>query len=181
MNPAQAIRLSKFLSLHLRHRSEALGLALQAGGWVGVEELLAACIRKGQAISRAQLDELVRGSDKQRFAYDETGTRIRAQQGHSVAVDLELMPSEPPAELYHGTVAAAMPAIRGEGLRKMNRHHVHLSPDPETARRVASRRGQPVVLVVDAAGLYESGAVFYESGNGVWLVDQVPPEFLREA
>ena len=181
MNPQQATRLSKFLSLHLRHQPEALGLVLEPGGWVPVAALLAACAAHGQPLSLAELHELVAGSDKQRFAFDETGQRIRAQQGHSVAVELALAPAVPPAVLYHGTVAAALPAIRREGLQKMRRHHVHLSPDEETARRVGQRRGQPLLLRVDAAAMQQAGYVFYQSGNGVWLTDAVPPEFLKES
>jgi putative RNA 2'-phosphotransferase len=180
MDTKEATRLSKFLSKHLRHAPAAIGLTLQEGGWVGVDELLSACAAHRVPISRAQLAELVAGSDKQRFAFDANGTRIRAQQGHSVTIDLGLTPAVPPAVLYHGTAPAALPAIRREGLQKMKRHHVHLSPDEETARRVGARRGQPVLLAVDARALHEAGGVFYQSGNGVWLVEQVPPEFLRE-
>ncbi|UOG77190.1 RNA 2'-phosphotransferase [Hymenobacter tibetensis] len=180
MDAASATRLSKFLSLHLRHKPEALGLSLAEGGWVGVEELLTALTRHGQPLTRAELEELVATSDKQRFAFDAAGTRIRAQQGHSVPVDLGLMPALPPAELYHGTVPTALTAIWREGLRSMKRHHVHLSPNVDTARRVGNRRGPAVVLVVDAAALAEAGFVFYVSGNGVWLTDHVPPEYLRE-
>ncbi|WP_426061980.1 RNA 2'-phosphotransferase [Hymenobacter sp. B1770] len=180
MDTKEAIRLSKFLSRHLRHSPQAIGLTLQEGGWVGVEELLAACAAHGVPISREQLAALVAGSDKQRFAFDAAGTRLRAQQGHSIAVDLQLKPTTPPAVLYHGTAPAALPAIRREGLQKMKRHHVHLSPDVETARRVGARRGKPVILTVDAQRLHEAGGIFYQSGNGVWLVEQVLPEFLRE-
>jgi putative RNA 2'-phosphotransferase len=180
MGPKQVIRLSKFLSRYLRHEPAAIGLQLQEGGWVGVDELLAACAARGVPISRAQLAELVAGSDKQRFAFDADGTRIRAQQGHSVEVDLQLAPAVPPAVLYHGTAPAALLAIWREGLQKMQRHHVHLSPDEETARRVGARRGRPVILEVDAHALHAAGTVFYQSGNGVWLVDHVPPEYLRE-
>jgi putative RNA 2'-phosphotransferase len=180
MDSARATRLSKFLSLHLRHRPEALNLTLAEGGWVGVEELLAAAARHGQPISRPELNELVTNSDKQRFAFDAEGTRIRAQQGHSVPVDLGLVPVTPPAVLYHGTVPAALPAILRDGLKKMKRHHVHLSPDEETARRVGNRRGPAVLLAVDAARLHATGHVFYVSGNGVWLIDDVPPQYLRE-
>jgi putative RNA 2'-phosphotransferase len=172
--------LSKFLSLHLRHRPEALGLTLAEGGWVEVEALLAAAARHGHPISRAELNAVVADNDKQRFAFDETGTRIRAQQGHSVSIDLGLQPAVPPAVLYHGTTPAALPAIWREGLQKMRRHHVHLSPDEETARRVGSRRGQAVLLAVDAARMQAAGHVFYQSGNGVWLTEHVPPEFLRQ-
>jgi putative RNA 2'-phosphotransferase len=180
MDKARQIRLSKFLSLHLRHCPEALGLTLEAGGWVAVEAFLQACARRGQPLTRAELEELVTENDKQRFAFDETHTRIRAQQGHSVPVELGLVAQKPPAPLYHGTVAAALPAIRQQGLLKMQRHHVHLSPDVEIARRVGSRRGRPVILVVDVVGMQEAGALFYQSGNGVWLTEQVPPQYLQE-
>ncbi|TGE04735.1 RNA 2'-phosphotransferase [Hymenobacter fodinae] len=180
MNQAQQTRISKFLSLHLRHRPELLGLVLDAEGWVGVEALLTACSRRGFPLTRPQLEEVVGSNDKQRFAFDASGTRIRAQQGHSVPVELGLVVQTPPPELYHGTVAAALPAIWQHGLRKMQRHHVHLSPDEETARRVGSRRGQPVLLAVHAAAMQADGMTFYQSGNGVWLTEQVPPQYLRE-
>ncbi|PJJ60423.1 RNA 2'-phosphotransferase [Hymenobacter chitinivorans] len=180
MDKAQLTRLSKFLSLHLRHQPQALGLTLAEGGWVSVAELLAGCARHGQPITRAQLEEVVTSNDKQRFAFDESGTRIRAQQGHSVEVDLQLLPATPPAVLFHGTVPAALPAIRQEGLQKRQRHHVHLSPDEATARRVGQRRGQPLILAIEAGAMQQAGFVFYESGNGVWLTDHVPPQYLRE-
>jgi putative RNA 2'-phosphotransferase len=179
-NPKHAVQLSKFLSLHLRHRPEALGLSLAEGGWVAVDDLLAAAARQGQPMSRAELEAVVMGSDKLRFAFDETGTRIRAQQGHSVAVDLQLLPAVPPTVLYHGTNAGALAAIRQSGLQKMNRHHVHLSPDEATARRVGSRRGEPIILIIDAAAMQAAGILFYQSGNGVWLTDEVPPQFVQE-
>jgi putative RNA 2'-phosphotransferase len=180
MESKAATRLSKFLSKHLRHAPQAIGLTLQAGGWVKVADLLAACAAHGHPLTRHELEDLVEDNDKQRFAFDETGQRIRAQQGHSIEVDLQLTPAEPPAVLYHGTVPAALPAIRAAGLQKMSRHHVHLSPDEATARRVGQRRGQPTLLAVDAAALHQAGGVFYRSGNGVWLTDSVPPQYLRE-
>ena len=181
MDPKTATRHSKFLSQHLRHQPEAIGLTLQAGGWVAVADLLAACAAHGHILTRDELDDLVEDSDKQRFAYDETGQRIRAQQGHSVAVDLELDPAVPPAVLYHGTAPAALPAIHATGLQKMSRHHVHLTADATTARRVGQRRGRPVLLAIDAAGWHAAGGVFYRSGNGVWLTEAVPPQYIREA
>ena len=180
MNPQDATYHSKFLSRHLRHKPAAIGLALQAGGWVAVADLLAACAAHGHPLTREELEDLVEDNDKQRFAYDESGQRIRAQQGHSVGVDLQLPPAEPPAVLYHGTAPAALPAIRAAGLQKMSRHHVHLTTDETTARRVGQRRGRPVLLAVDAAGLHAAGGVFYRSGNGVWLTDAVPPQYVRE-
>ncbi|MGI4736918.1 MAG: RNA 2'-phosphotransferase [Janthinobacterium lividum] len=180
MDTKAATRLSKFLSQHLRHQPAAIGLTLQAGGWVHVADLLAACVAHGHPLTRDELADLVEDNDKQRFAFDEAGQRIRAQQGHSVDVDLQLTPAEPPAVLYHGTAPAALPTIRREGLQKMSRHHVHLTTDEATARRVGQRRGRPVLLAVDAAALHATGGVFYQSGNGVWLVEQVPPPYLRE-
>jgi len=118
-------------------------------------------------------------NDKQRFSFDASGTRIRADQGHSVEVDLQLAPAEPPPVLYHGTAARSAPAIARDGLRKMRRQHVHLSPDVQTARRVGARHGAPVVFAVDAAAMRRAGHVFYRSANGVWLTGQAPPAFLR--
>jgi putative RNA 2'-phosphotransferase len=175
----QAVKISKYLSKHLRHEPERLGLKLQTGGWVGVDELLEACARNRFPITRAQLEAVVAGSDKQRFAFDESGARIRANQGHSTEVDLQLEPAEPPAVLYHGTAAGNVEAILTDGLKKMARHHVHLSPDVATATKVGARRGRPVVLLVDATAMIRDGHTFYRSANGVWLVDCVPPQYLR--
>ncbi|GGS84706.1 putative RNA 2'-phosphotransferase [Streptomyces toxytricini] len=165
------------MSKHLRHQPERIGLRLDPQGWAEIDDLLAAAAAHGFPVTRAELDHVVAANDKQRFAVD--GTRIRANQGHTVPVDLALPEAEPPAHLYHGTVAAALDAIRTEGLRPMARHHVHLSPDRETATRVGARRGRPVVIGVDAAAMRAAGHVFRISANGVWLVDAVPPQFLR--
>ncbi|MFI0144625.1 RNA 2'-phosphotransferase [Streptomyces globisporus] len=177
MDERRTVKVSKYLSKHLRHQPERIGITLDENGWVGVETLLSAAALHGFAISRAELDHVVTVYDKRRFAVD--GDRIRANQGHTVAVDLDLPPAEPPAYLYHGTVARVMDAIRAEGLRPMTRHHVHLSPDRETATRVGARRGRPLVLTVDAGAMHRAGHVFRVSANGVWLADAVPPEFLR--
>ncbi|MFJ7987790.1 RNA 2'-phosphotransferase [Streptomyces sp. NPDC096351] len=173
----RTVRISKYLSKHLRHQPERIGLVLDPQGWTEIDTLLAALDRNGLPITRAELDHVVATNDKKRFAVE--GTRIRASQGHTVEVDLDLPPAEPPAYLYHGTVAAALPAIRAEGLRPMARHHVHLSPDRETATRVGARRGRPIVIAVDAGAMHRAGHVFRVSANGVWLADAVPPEFLR--
>jgi putative RNA 2'-phosphotransferase len=181
LNDAQITRISKTLSYHLRHRPDELGLSLGPGGWVAVNGLLAALARRGKAISRAELEEVVARNNKRRFAFDEAGERIRASQGHSVEMDLELEPLGPPALLYHGTGERTVAAILREGLRKMRRHHVHLSADPETAHAVGARHGRPVVFIVDAAGMHGAGHQFYRSANGVWLVDAVPAAFLSVA
>jgi len=170
--------VSKRLSYVLRHHPSSVGVTLDPAGWVGVDDLLGALGRHGLHLSRAELDAVVAGNDQQRFAYDDTGTRIRASQGHSVAVDLGYEAAAAPAELFHGTVDRFLPAILVEGLRPGRRHAVHLSPDVATARSVGRRRGRPVVLRVDAAGLAAEGARFTRSANGVWLVDAVPPRRL---
>src|SRR5262245_13569421 len=126
-SPRRLVQISKYLSLHLRHRPQALGLTLDPGGWVPLDALLRASAKQGFAITRAQLEQVVAESDKQRFAISQDGTRIRANQGHSVPVDLELEPIDPPAVLYHGTGEKSAQKILAEGLVKMSRHHVHLS------------------------------------------------------
>lgn len=179
MDQQRLVKISKYLSKHLRHQPERLGLTLEPGGWVAVDTLLKACKLHGFALDRAELDEVVQQNDKQRFAFDQTGTRIRAQQGHSVPIDLGLEAMEPPATLYHGTAQHFVQAIRRDGLHKMRRHHVHLSSDVATATHVGARHGPPVVFAVAAGAMYAAGFTFYCSGNGVWLVDHVPPAYLH--
>ncbi|MET8687615.1 RNA 2'-phosphotransferase [Streptomyces sp. NPDC004732] len=173
----RTVKVSKYLSRHLRHSPDRIGLTLDANGWVEIDALLAAAAAHRFPVTRAELDHVVAVNDKQRFAVEDG--RIRASQGHSVDVDLELPPAAPPAYLYHGTIAARLAAIRAEGLRPMNRHAVHLSPDRGTATRVGARRGRPVVLSVDAGAMHREGHVFQVSANGVWLTAAVPPGFLR--
>lgn len=172
------LRSSKFLSLVLRHDPARIGITLDSAGWTDVAALLAACAAHGHPLTRGQLERLVAGSDKQRFALSPDGTRIRANQGHSVAVDLQLPPRQPPARLFHGTVAHALAGIRAEGLQKRARHHVHLSADLTTATKVGSRRGAPLILTVRADEMAAAGYIFFRSENGVWLTDFVPPRFL---
>ncbi|MFJ4336683.1 RNA 2'-phosphotransferase [Streptomyces sp. NPDC088915] len=177
MDERRTVKVSKYLSKHLRHQPERIGLVLDTQGWAEIDALLRATAEHGFPITREELDHVVATNDKKRFAIE--GTRIRASQGHTVRVDLDLPDAEPPAYLYHGTVADRLSAIRAEGLRPMARHHVHLSPDRETATRVGARRGRPVVLSVDAGAMHRAGHVFHVSANGVWLADAVPPRFLR--
>ncbi|WP_406314223.1 RNA 2'-phosphotransferase [Streptosporangium sp. NBC_01639] len=173
MDDRRLIRVSKFLSRHLRHQPDRIGLTLDPAGWTEIGLLLAAAARHGFPITREELAQVVAGNDKQRFAVEDD--RIRANQGHSVAVDLDLPVAEPPEFLFHGTVGDHIAAIRDAGLRPMNRHAVHLSPDRETAIRVGARRGRPVILVVRAGDMHRAGHEFRISANGVWLVDHVPP------
>jgi putative RNA 2'-phosphotransferase len=169
---------SKFLSLVLRHDPGQIGIELDEAGWTDVAALLAAAERHGVRLTRAELGEIVATSDKQRFALSDDGARIRANQGHSVEVDLQLEVVPPPATLYHGTVDGALAGIRDKGLLRGARHHVHLSADLATATKVGGRRGKPVVLTIDARAMSEAGHTFYRSTNGVWLVDAVPAAFI---
>ncbi|MFI2370101.1 RNA 2'-phosphotransferase [Streptomyces sp. NPDC018833] len=173
----RTVKVSKYLSRHLRHQPDRIGITLDANGWVSIDELMHAAAAHGFRFSRAELDRVVAVNDKKRFTID--GARIRANQGHTVAVDLDLPPAEPPEYLYHGTVSRSLDAIRADGLRPMTRHDVHLSPDRETATRVGARRGRPVVLSVHAGALHRAGHVFRVSANGVWLTASVPAEFIR--
>ena len=151
----RSIGVSKNLAKYLRHAPQELGLTLEPGGWVSVDELLVAADKNGFPISYDELVDCVETNDKQRLAFDETGDRIRANQGHSVEVDLQLEEREPPEFLYHGTVERFLPSILKEGLVRGKRHHVHLSKDVETARKVGARRGKPVILTVDAGRMHK--------------------------
>lgn len=170
--------ISKFLSLVLRHKPGTIGLTLDPNGWVSVDALLDALASHGKALARVELESIVASSDKRRFALSYDGSMIRANQGHSVQVDLALPPTLPPDVLFHGTVERYLPAIRAQGLIKGKRHHVHLSATREQAIIVGKRRGEPRVLEVDARGMVAFGLVFYRSENGVWLTDHVPARFL---
>lgn len=168
---------SKFLSLVLRHKPELIGLQLDAAGWADID-LLIALSQAHRPLTRASIQAVVASSDKQRFAISEDGLRIRANQGHSVEVDLQLEAVAPPVRLYHGTAARFVENIRREGLSRRSRHHVHLSADIDTAMRVGTRHGTPVVLVVRAAEMAAAGHAFHRSANGVWLTDAVPAAFI---
>ncbi|MBW4620161.1 MAG: RNA 2'-phosphotransferase [Cyanosarcina radialis HA8281-LM2] len=179
MNDSRLVKISKYLSKHLRHSPERIGLELAEGGWVEVEELLSACRKHEFKISLEELNEVVSKNDKKRFSFDATRTRIRANQGHSVEVDLQLEPVDPPDVLYHGTGERSVKLILTTGLEKMSRHHVHLSKDIATAKAVGMRHGRPAIFTVDARAMSEADYLFYCSDNGVWLVDRVPPEYLQ--
>lgn len=172
-------RTSRFLSLILRHAPDRIGLALDRNGWAIVDELLDKAAAHGTPLTLATLHDVVAGNDKQRFAFSEDGTRIRASQGHSLrSVDLELVPAVPPAVLYHGTASRFTASIRRLGLRPGARQHVHLSAQRETAVKVGARYGVPVVLEIRAAELHAQGQVFYQADNGVWLTGAVPVRWI---
>jgi putative RNA 2'-phosphotransferase len=173
------VKVSKFLSLVLRHQPDRIGLKLDPAGWVSVEELLEACQSHGFPLTKSELGAVVAGSDKQRFSFSDDRLQIRANQGHSVNVDLGYQPTAPPEELYHGTVERFLISILDGGLSKGKRHHVHLSADLDTAQKVGARRGIPVILRVMSGRMHRDGYLFFRSDNGVWLTDKVPPEYLE--
>ena len=181
MEKERAKRISKYLSLVLRHDPAAAGVTLDAEGWVDVEDLLAGAARHGRSFTKAELEEVVQTSDKQRFALSLDGERIRANQGHSLSVDLGLTPQTPPEVLYHGTVERFLSSIMSQGLEKQSRQHVHLSPDVVTANRVGSRRGKAIILTIAAASMHSDGFSFFCSENGVWLTERVPPQYISRA
>jgi putative RNA 2'-phosphotransferase len=172
------VRTSKFLALILRHKPEAVGIALDPEGWADVDALLAGMNRKGHALSTEALARIVETNDKRRYAFNEDRTRIRAVQGHSRAVDVGLAPVAPPDRLYHGTVERFVVSIREKGLIPGSRLHVHLSADRASAALVGKRRGRPIVLTIDSEAMAERRHVFYRSENGVWLTAHVPAGFI---
>lgn len=180
MSDKQLVRLSKWISLRLRHDPAGIGLAVDRAGWAAVDDLIAASARHGVRFDRASLARVVEQNNKRRFEFDETGERIRARQGHSIDVELGYADAAPPDRLYHGTADRFLPEIRLRGLLPMSRHDVHLSADLATAHAVGVRHGKPIVLNVDAAAMAADGHTFRVTGNGVWLTAAVPPQYLRE-
>lgn len=172
---------SKFLSRVLRHQPEIVGLSLGRGGWLQVEELLRGMKRAGHPLKRESLSRVVAEDDKGRFTLSKDGRRIRAAQGHSVEVDLELPEMAPPDVLYHGTASANLDSIWNDGLHPGRRRHVHLSPDIETAVKVGTRHGRPIVLIVATGRMSADGIPFWRADNGVWLTNAVAPKYLSFA
>jgi putative RNA 2'-phosphotransferase len=171
------VHLGKLLALVLRHRPEVAGVTPDAAGWVDVGQLVAGLRASGRRVTVADVEQAVAEDGKGR--YQVADGRIRAVQGHSIDVDLGLEARRPPELLYHGTVERNLSSILTTGLRPGSRQDVHLSPDVATAQAVGRRRGDPVVLVVDAGRLHEAGHAFRRASNGVWLTDAVPPGYLR--
>lgn len=172
------VRISKTLSFWLRHKPEAADLTLSSEGWADIDAVLAALAAEIDGCGWEQLVDVVETSDKQRFELSADAGRIRARQGHSVAVDLDWPQAEPPELLFHGTVARFLEPILADGLRPMARHHVHLSGDRATAEKVGSRRGDAVVLIVESRRLHLDGQPFLLTSNGVWLTSKVPASYL---
>lgn len=177
LTATELVSASKFLSLVLRHQPDVIGLSLDAEGWADIDALIRLAAGR-KPLTRALIEAVVENNNKQRFAISADGQRIRAHQGHSIDVDLGFVPVTPPARLYHGTATRFVESIRREGLVKRSRQHVHLSADADTATNVGARHGTPAILVVHAAEMVAAGHAFYRSGNGVWLTDAVPPDFI---
>lgn len=174
-------KLSKFLSLILRHQPEVVGIVLDPQGWVAIDHLIEACAKAGTRFTRDELLQVVESDDKKRFTVSEDGQRIRAAQGHSVEVELGLVPIEPPETLFHGTATRFLDSILAQGLIPQSRQQVHLSIDQETANKVGQRHGKPAILTIDALRMHREGFAFFLADNGVWLTDKVPVEFLKVA
>ena len=175
----ETTRISKLLSYVLRHKPGEFSITLDESGWADVQTLLGKLSEGGESLTRQVLQHVVDTNSKKRFSFNDDGTKIRASQGHSVEVELGYTQQQPPEHLFHGTVAEFLPAIKAGGLQKMNRHHVHLSADKETAIKVAQRRGKPVILAILAAEMFAAGHQFYISDNGVWLTDSVAAAFIK--
>ena len=179
MTEKEITAISKFLSLVLRHKPEKIGITLDENGWTDVSPLIQKSRQAKVFLTPELLRHVVANNNKSRFAFDETGTKIRASQGHSIEVDLAYAPQIPPEILYHGTAEKSVASILATGLEKRRRHHVHLSADIETAVQVGQRHGKPVVLKILSGKMQESGFEFFRSENGVWLVEEVPVGFIR--
>ncbi|MBB5183131.1 RNA 2'-phosphotransferase [Catenisphaera adipataccumulans] len=168
---------SKFISLILRHHPEIIGIVVDEHGWADVDALIRG-VNKSRPLDRRTLEKIVAEDEKQRYAFNEDRTKIRAVYGHSIPVDLDLEPADPPAYLYHGTAERFVPSIEQEGLLPMQRLYVHLSADVKTAIQVGARHGKPFVYTIDAQAMQKDGYVFYHCTGGTWLTECVPPRYL---
>lgn len=178
MSPEYLKSLSKFLSLILRHKPEVVGIKLDSNGWADVDALIEGAMDKGKEMDLPILEAIVASDEKQRYTFNEDKSKIRANQGHSVKVDLELEPVKPPKILYHGTTERFVQSIMLKGIEPRSRNHVHLSEDVETATEVGDRRGDTMIFKVFSGAMFRDGFHFYQSANGVWLTDLVPNKYL---
>jgi putative RNA 2'-phosphotransferase len=172
------VRISKFLSLVLRHKPEHVGLTLDPEGWADVEELIKKSLESGVVLDRPTLRQVVEGAEKKRFSFSEDGKRVKANYGHSIPVSLGEESSEPPEFLFHGTARRFLRSIKSDGLGPGDRQYVHLVEDRKTATEVGHRHGEPVVLVIKAHALYEKGQRFFKTESGIWLTKEVPVEYI---
>ncbi len=178
MDEQQLKKISRNLSTILRHHPEKIVLKLNKQGWGSVAHILEKFKVSGEPLSMEMLQEVVENNDKKRYAFNDDLTMIRANQGHSIDVELGYEAQEPPALLFHGTASKNLQSIKSQGLMKGSRHHVHLSLDETTAKKVGQRHGSPVVLKIKAQAMHEAGYAFFQSENGVWLTDLVPIQFI---
>ncbi|MBL7975028.1 MAG: RNA 2'-phosphotransferase, partial [Candidatus Kapabacteria bacterium] len=178
INKKNIVNLSKFLSLVLRHKPEEIGVTLDENGWCSVEELLQKIQIKQTSCTMEVLEYVVDTNPKQRFAFNESKTMIRANQGHSIEIDLNIEPQVPPEILYHGTTKNVLDSVIKEGLKKIQRHHVHLTTNVHTTLEVARRYGEPVLLQINTEAMHKAGHIFYCTANNVWLAESVPPEYI---
>ncbi|RKS96604.1 RNA 2'-phosphotransferase [Chryseobacterium defluvii] len=180
MNEIEKKKISKFLSLILRHQPETINLELDENGWANVNDLMKKSAKNKIYFTSEELDEVVETNNKKRFAFNEDKTKIRANQGHSIDVDLALKPQQPPEFLYHGTAEINIPSILENGIEKRSRRHVHLSGDKETATNVGMRHGKPVILTIRTGAMFKDGIEFYFSDNGVWLTDFIDAKYISK-
>lgn len=180
MNEQQKKKTSKFLSYVLRHHPELIDLNLDENGWANVDELITKSKNDSQGFTFEELDEIVETNDKKRFIFNEDKTRIRANQGHSIDINLALIPQQPPEFLYHGTAQSNIDSIFEKGIEKRNRQHVHLSQDIETATKVGMRHGKPIILTINTEKMFDDGIEFYLSENNVWLTDFVDATYILQ-
>jgi putative RNA 2'-phosphotransferase len=178
-NTKSLTKISRFISLILRHKPDAIGIELDQHGWADVRELIDGINATGKNIDMEMLEEIVKTDSKQRYTFNEDKTLIRANQGHSVHVDVELKEQEPPEVLYHGTASRFVESILQDGLKPMNRLYVHLSKDIDTAIKVGKRHGDPVILKIYSKKMYDDGVKFYLSENGVWLTKCVDTIYIK--
>lgn len=175
----EIVKISKYLSFILRHKPDEIGLALDANGWGSIDELISRT--KKFPLTRELIDIVVETNDKQRFSISDDGSRIRANQGHSITIDLDLPSIEPPVVLLHGTAERFWPGIEAQGLIRKNRHHVHLTESVAVAKSVGGRYGKPLILQIDSSSMQQDGFQFYKTANNVWLVESVPPQYLTKS
>ena len=174
------VRISKFISLVLRHKPEVINAKLDSEGWLDIKTLLRGIENKFNIkFSLLDLKRIVKNDDKQRYSFDDTIDNIRANQGHSINVDLGLIPIKPPKTLYHGTGLKSVKSILDNGIIHMNRTYVHLSCDIDTATKVGLRHGELVIFKVDSEQMYKDRYKFYLSKNGVWLTDYIPKKYIE--
>ena len=178
LNDKMLFTYGKFMSYVLRHQPDAIGLSVDEHGWASIDELIQLANAKGKKFTREILYEVVERNNKKRFVLSDDGSRIRAAQGHSIDIDLQLDEQKPPEILYHGTAKTSVKSINHSGLSSRSRNHVHLSLDEQTAKKVGSRHGNPVILVIKANEMWQAGYKFYLSENGVWLTEAVPAQFI---